>query len=419
MKSFFFLSGLLMFASIKLDATEQTPSYVITLPDEIRKTNLSVNSFPKADPEFFEDRPDIPEWWQSTLTERDSFFSTQVKKGEVINYGTSAGGHPLLAVGYGTPRTGRGTTTANGALGFGNIRAWLGPDHTKRVGVIFSGIHAGEFEGIVATMNLLAVLETGKDLGGRAQPSLALAAARFDRIIIIPIANPDARARIPTRMLPFTGNSKTASYINVGAWTNGSLVGWPANKEFAPIDFKLMQFAGGYFNDAGINFQHDNFLGTMQPETRALLDLCARERPDLSLNLHTGANWNDYFLVLCHSDINSALEPAWADLYRRVHSSLAIAGHRSTTDPVAESDLTLTSSFGQNLDTAINFHAGTLSAMIESPSVSFAEKRRDGTPVFSDPLKLIDAHLCIFTAAFDYVVDTGGLPAWTIKKTAQ
>jgi hypothetical protein len=388
-------------------------------PDEIRKANLAIKSFPKANAEFFKDRAEIPAWWQSTLSERDAFFSAQLKLGEVITYGTSAGGRPLRAVAYGKPRTGRGTTTASGALGFGDIRAWLGPDHAKRVGVVFSGIHAGEFEGIVATMNLLAVLETGKDLGGRAQPALAAAGARFDRLIVIPVANPDARARITTRMLPFAGNSKTASYINVGAWADGSLVGWPANKEFTPIDFGRMQFAGGYFNDAGVNCQHDDFLGTMQPETRALLDLCARERPDLSLNLHTGADWNDYFLVLCRSDLGSALVPAWTELYRRVHSALAVAGHRSTTNPVVESDLAHTSSFGQNLDTAINLNAGTLSAMIESPSVSFAGKRRDGTPAPSDPLKLLDAHLVMFTTAFNYVTDTGGLPAWTEKKATR
>lgn len=385
-------------------------------PDEIRKANLSVKAFPEADPASFKDHAEIPAWWQSTLAERDTFFSAQVKKGEVITMGTSAGGRSLRGVAYGKARTGRGMTTANGALGFGDLRAWLGADYTKRVGLIFSGVHGGEFEGIVATMNLLAVLETGQDLGGRAQPALAAAAARLDRLIVIPVANPDARARIPTRMLPFTGNNQAASYLSIGAWADGSPLGWPTNKEFTPVDFGRLQFAGGYFNDAGVNCQHDDFLGTMQPETRALLDLCARERPDLSLNLHTGAKWDDYFLMLCRSDLGRAVVPAWTELYRRVHSALAVAGHRSTTDPATESDPALTSSFGQNLDTAINLHAGTLSAIIESPSVSFAGKRRDGTPAPSDPLALLDAHLVMFTAAFDFVADTGGLPAWTDRK---
>lgn len=385
-------------------------------PEEIRAANLSIKSFPQADLKLFKDREDIPVWWKSTLEERDEFFNVEVKKGEIITYGQSADGRPLRAVGYGKSRIGRGTTTANGALGFGDIRAWLGPDYSKRVALVFSGIHAGEFEGMAATMNLIAVIETGKDLALRPQPALAAAAAKLDRLIIIPIANPDARARIPTRMLPFTGDPRAASYTNVGAWADGTPLGWPANKEFTPVDFGRMQFAGGYFNAAGVNCQHDDFLGTMQPETRALLDLCANERPDLSLNLHTGANWNDYFLVLCRSDIGSTLVPAWTALYRRVHSALAVGGYRSTNDPEVESNVAHTASFGQNLDTAINLHAGTLSAMIESPSVSFAGKRRDGTPAPSDPLDLLDAHLLLFTEVFEYIAETGGLPAWTARE---
>jgi hypothetical protein len=231
--------------------------------------------------------------------------------------------------------------------------------------------------------------------------------------------NPDARARIPTRMLPFTGNNRAASYIGVGAWADGSPLGWPTNKEFAPVDFGRLQFAGGYFNDAGVNCQHDDFLGTMQPETRALLNLCARERPDLTLNLHTGVSQDDYFLVVTNSDIGSVLMPAWTELHRRVHSALAVAGHRSTTDPAVESNVALTSSFGQNLNTALNLHSGTLCVMIESPSVAFAGKRRDGSPAPSDAQGVLDAHVVMFTAAFDYVADTGGLPAWTAKKTGR
>ncbi len=161
---------------------------------EIQQANLSTKLFPNIDPGLSKDRNDIPVWWQSTLGERDAFIADHLKKGQVIEYGTSAGGRPLVAIAYGQPRGRQGTTNANGSMGYGDICAWLGPDHAKRVGIVFSGIHAGEFEGIVSTMNLLSVLESGKNLAGRAPPEFAAAAQRLDRLIVIPIANPDVRS---------------------------------------------------------------------------------------------------------------------------------------------------------------------------------------------------------------------------------
>ena len=50
-------------------------------------------------------------------------------------------------------------------------------------------------------MNLISVLETGKDLRGKPWPEITAAAAKLDRIILIPITNVDGRARVPYRML--------------------------------------------------------------------------------------------------------------------------------------------------------------------------------------------------------------------------
>ncbi len=383
---------------------------------EIQRANLAIQSFPNMNRELARDRSDIPAWWQSSLGDRDAFIGGRVKKGELLTYGKSAGGRPLVAVAYGKPRADHGTTTANGALSYGDLRAWLGPDHGKKVALVFSAIHGGEFEGIVGTMNLLSVLETGADLVGRPQPALAAAVARLDRIIVIPIANPDGRARIPTRMLRFYGTSnRAAEYFNTGAWADGSLIGWPANKEFVPIDFARLQFAGGYFNDAGVNCQQDDFLGHPQPETRALLDLCASEKPDLALNLHTGASGDNYFMGMLHTDLSRSVEAAWAGLYRKSHTALAAAGLKSTTDPAVEANPSRVGPIGPNLDTAINLHAATLCVLVESPSHSFIGKRSDGSPTPADPLLLLDAHLVLFTATFDYLAETGGLAVWTDK----
>ena len=108
--------------------------------------------------------------------------------------GTSAGGRPIHAVVYGKPRQGSGTTTFSGSLGFGNVRAYRGPDHEKTVYMGMSSVHGGEFEGIVGTVNLISAIETGKDLRGKEWPEITAIVAKLDRLILVPIVNPDGRA---------------------------------------------------------------------------------------------------------------------------------------------------------------------------------------------------------------------------------
>ena len=115
---------------------------------------------------------------------------------------------------------------------------------------------------------------------------------------------------------------------------------------------------------------------------------------------------------MLHTNLGRSVEAAWAGLYRQTHTALAAAGLRSTNDPVLEADPAKTSPIGSNLDTIINLHTNTLCALVESPSHSFGGFRRDGTPAPTDPLLLLDAHLILFTATFDYLADTGGLAAW-------
>ena len=139
---------------------------------------------------------------------------------------------------YGRPRVGKGTTTFSGSLGYGDVRAWLGPDYARKVYLGMASVHGGEFEGIVGIVNLIAVLETGADLRGRAWPGITAAAAALDRIILIPILNADGRSRVPIRMGVHRGTDHTvAEYFNTGGQPDGSLIGWPDCKEFIPLDF--------------------------------------------------------------------------------------------------------------------------------------------------------------------------------------
>ena len=170
--------------------------------------------------------------------EVERFLDGRVRKGAVQEIGRSAGGRPIRATFYGRPRSGKGTTTFSGALGYGDVRAWFGPDYARKVYLAMASVHGGEFEGIVGIVNLIAVLETGADLRGRAWPGITAAAAALDRIVLIPILNADGRSRVPLRMGVHRGADHTvAEYFNTGGQPDGSLIGWPDCKEFIPLDF--------------------------------------------------------------------------------------------------------------------------------------------------------------------------------------
>ena len=129
---------------------------------------------------------------------------------------------------------------------------------------------------------------------------------------------------MPLRMEAFHGTDGTiAQYMNTGGWGDGHLIGWPDCKVFIPLDFTRTQFPGGYPNDNGINIMHDDFLGARQPETLALFELAARERPDLILDLHTGAGLENYYPRMLRPVTEDALTPVFNGLYRAVQTALA------------------------------------------------------------------------------------------------
>jgi hypothetical protein len=359
---------------------------------------------------YLEEPEHIPDFWVSTVDAVNAFLDKRVRTGEVVTIGTSAGGRPIRAVFYGKPRRANGTTTFSGSLGFGDVRAFLGPDYSKKVYMAMAGVHGGEFEGIVGMVNLISVMETSKDLRGTSWSSILESALSLDRIILIPIVNPDGRARVPLRMERFRGEDETvAEYFNTGGRLDGKNIGWPQCKEFIPLDFSKTQFPGGYPNDAGVNIQHDDFLGRRQPETEALLQLVARERPDLILNMHTGA----VFPLMHRPFAERELMPVYEELFRRVHTQLTAWNFQKTRDPVIEADPKKGSSSPYNLDTALNLQCGALSVVIESPSHAFSTAKRDGKLVIFTPEQLLDIQLLCHMEAIKFLVETGGRARWT------
>ncbi len=375
---------------------------------------LPQTRFPNVPPDYFSQAENIPEFWVSTLDGVELFLRDHVVRGTVEVIGYTAGGRPIRAVFYGKPRAGKGTTTFSGALGAGDVRAYYGPEGERKVYMAIAGVHGGEFEGIAGAVNLLSAVETGKDLRGKEWPELAAAVKGLDRLIVVPVANPDGRARVPLRMGRWRGSDETVSeYLNTGGWPDGKIIGWPACKRYIPLDFSTTQFPGGYPNDAGVNIMHDDFFGTRQPETDALLELTARERPDLILNMHTGA----VFPLMHRPFAEPVLMPVFDALFRRVQGKLALEGLQETTDPAAEGDAKrVAASSPYNLDTALNLNCGALSVVIESPHHAYSTAKRDGKPVVFTPGDLVTAQLICHQEAMKFLAETGGRVRWTAPK---
>ncbi|HVX67464.1 MAG TPA: hypothetical protein VHA11_12715 [Bryobacteraceae bacterium] len=372
--------------------------------------------FPNIPADYLREPEHIPSFWVSTLEGVNRFLDSQVRRGAVASIGKSAGGRDLRAVFYGRPRHGLGTSTFSGALGYGDFRAYTGPDSRARVYLAMAAVHGGEFEAIVGMVNLLAVLETGKDLRGRAWPEITAAAGRLDRVILVPVANPDGRARVPLRMEAPRGKDETVlEYFNTGGWPDGRNIGWPDCKRFIPLDFSRTQFPGGYPNDHGVNFQHDDFLGRRQPETEALLKLAAKERPDLILNLHTGA----VFPLVHRPFLEPALTPAFEGLFRQIMTRLTREKLQASDDAAVEADPARASIETYNLNTALNLHSGALAVVIESPSHSASTAERDGKPVFFTPDQLLDTQLLCHLEAMRYLAETGGRERWLPAKRSE
>lgn len=360
--------------------------------------------------EYFQEREDIPSFWLCTVDEVTEFLYKTVKKGQIKIIGTSAGGRPIRAVTYGKPRIGEGTSTFSGSLGYRDVRAYRGPDHEKTVYLGMAAVHGGEFEGIVGMVNLISVLETGKDLRGKEWPEFNDISSRLDRIILIPIMNPDGRARIPLRMEKYTDFDHTIhEYLNTGGYPDGNLIGWPQVKEFIPLDFGRPLFPGGYPNDAGVNIQHDDYFGDRQPETQALFDLGECERPDLIINMHTGA----FYMSMHRPFSEPVLSPVFDSLYRCVHTRLALEGLQHTKDPLREADPGRAPRGTFNLDGALNLHCGALSVVVESPSHGFSTKNSRNEIAFLTPEMLLESQLICHLEAMRFLAESGGRSKWT------
>ncbi len=229
----------------------------------------------------------IPEWWKSRVEDIQECIDG-VKAGRVETISVSPGGHKVRAVFYGEPEPHlRGLANFNSALASGDPNAYYkrGREHRKRpVLMLIAGIHGQEMECMVGALSLLKIMEEGKDILGREQNTLRKKLEGL-RLIVVPMANPDGRARVPYDGWVGLPPQEMTKY-GQGAYESGELVGYPACKAIHPMkgNFKVL---GGYYDDCGVNIMHDEWSSPMSETTKALLKVIREEGPDMAINLHS------------------------------------------------------------------------------------------------------------------------------------
>ena len=329
---------------------------------------------------FFE----APDFWKSDWEEVNLFLD-QLDTGEVWEIGRSQGGHPIRAVAYGEKEPVERRTTYSSAIASGHPEDFY--DQGKRdkpVLLIIGAIHATEIEGTVACANFARIMETGTDLRGRSWDALRELAGQL-RVVMVPLPQPDGRIRAPVRNL-VGGTVDDLYYYGQGVLENGEILRWPDCKRLQPVPVETMQSVGGYYNDAGVNIQHDDFFApSVAPETRALIDLVRDETPDCFLTLHSCANGP--FLIAPENHINARCQ------FHQVQLG-ALIGDRHRRDGLRPgAGARVEPRGGFYLHTALHYTSGALPLLFELPHgleikpFSFGEILDTGLSLFEEVMR--------------------------------
>lgn len=309
----------------------------------------------------------VPSFWV-TNPDHIAQLAAGARKAQVDIPVYSAGGRPVYAFRYGEKQAMPGTANYSSACGAHNKASYVPVENKKPVVILLGAVHGAEIEGTAALVNLIHLLEEGRDLNGDTNTAL-LEALDGIRLVILPVCNPDGRARFPFESaLGMTMEEQR--YWFQGTWKDGTLCGWPGCKMIHPIA-EASGHLGSYFNDDGVNMMHDNFFHPMAKETQALLDLADEEKADFIIQLHGGSNSCNALLGTSYVTKESAL--AVRDLSVRCDAAARPAGLRFTYAPVPERENGANPpSF--NLASALHHVCGAVSTVFES------NQHVEGTP---------------------------------------
>ncbi len=166
----------------------------------------------------------VPDFWLANLGRVDNYLRQKLARGRLQQFGTSSLGYPLHVVEY--------------------------PSEGVVKLMVIGGTHGHEPGGVASVMNLIHLLETGRDLAGQTHDRL-LKLAESLHLYLVPCLNPDGRSVCPDSFY-CQGLDTTVAYAS-GIQKNGDLVPYDSEAAepcyyFDPAD---AVFVGGQFNGAG------------------------------------------------------------------------------------------------------------------------------------------------------------------------
>ena len=206
----------------------------------------------------------VPDFWLSNFGEVQYYLNRRITKGTLHELGSSSLGYPLRAVEY--PRA-------------GCVKL-----------LVIGGTHGHEPGTVAAAMNLVHLMEVGRDLAGEPHDRL-LEFLEQVHLYVLPCLNPDGRTVCPDTF--YAQGVDTCTVYSSGLQKDGSLIPYDAGAEeplyyFDPNDAIFM---GGQFNGAGYASNRRRSLETSDAvEVQAAIDFVRDLGVDAAFDLHACAS---------------------------------------------------------------------------------------------------------------------------------
>ncbi|MDO5581255.1 MAG: M14 family zinc carboxypeptidase [Planctomycetia bacterium] len=306
-----------------------------------------------------------PNFWR-VRTEEIIDLCQNVRKGKAEKIASTPAGLPVYAVFYGNFSEPVPQSNWSAASSSSTWKSYYTRSGLPQTVLFCAGIHGAEAESVAAAVNLIQMMETGKDFRGQSDPELLNLIAQY-RLIIIPCVNMDGRAISPDHL-------RKTSYedfrkASQGEWPDGSPIQWRESKEYFPLPLNKVSWPGGYPNSEGFNIMHDACPGHVRTaEARALLQLTERWNVDLLLNGHSCETAP---FMLPPSALNYPAHVVRGnDLTVKVNEAICAAGLRESASKNPKNGNTF------NLNTLATLASGALSLTLEcSVSCNYPPKK--------------------------------------------